>query len=68
MFLSKKKSRLVCNSYIEERYPGYGLLMDRSSRETYISLWGKGVNRIEVVFPRKCKGEVAARVAHYKIS
>lgn len=68
MLLSKRTSRLVCNNYIEERYPGYGLLMDRLGREVYMSLWGKGVDRIEVVFSRKCTTEVTARVAHYKIS
>lgn len=65
--LSKKQVKRVCYELINNRYPGYYLLMDRINNETYASLWGKNEQRVEIAMSRRQTVPVKAYVANYQI-
>ena len=62
-----RKARRICGGLVENKYPGFALMMDRIDPYTYMSLWGCGERRIEIVFPRKNKGEIKAHIAEYRV-
>ena len=61
-----RRARKICNGIIEDRFPGYKLIMDRFSGKGYVSLWGEGRRRVEIVFPRKLAENLVAHIAEYK--
>ena len=67
MVLSVMQARSVCSGIVEERYPGFQLLMDQLSETVYMSLWGLGMRRLEVIFACGGIGEIPVYASEYTL-
>lgn len=67
MVLSIKKARSICTGIIEERYRGFSLMMDQVNNGVYMSLWGLGDRRLEVMFSCRNNREVPVYASEYAL-
>lgn len=62
------KARLKGGDLVEEHCGlEYVLLLDKLSSRTYMAIWGRGRERVEVVFPRRMGRNDHATITRYVI-
>ena len=66
--MNHKRARKICHMIVETYCPGYYLLMDRLSRDSYASLWGLGENRVEIMFAKNAKEGDPVYMAKYELT
>ena len=64
--MTRWKAREIGNSIIQNRYPGFYLIMDRITKDSYISLWGLDTQRVELAFANRTSNN-SAFITEYKI-